>query len=118
MTVTLRDTGILVDAGSILEVRSVISASNIDLLAGNYFTKTITGTTTFTVSNLPTAGIACTIILDLTNGGAFSVNWWSGVKWASGNAPVLTSSGRDVLGFFTHDGGTTWTGLVLGKDVR
>jgi hypothetical protein len=30
----------------------------------------------------------------------------------------LTSAGRDVLGFFTHDGGTTWSGLVLAKDVK
>jgi len=100
------------------ETKSVLAANNIDLTLGNYFTKTITGATTFTVTNTPSTGIVGSFILDLTNGGAFSITWWSGVKWASGTAPTLTSSGRDCLGFFTHDGGTIWAGLLLGKDIR
>ena len=97
------------------ETQVAISASNIDLSAGNYFTKTISGTTTFTVSNTASSGTVNSFILDLTNGGSATVNWWSGVKWAGGTAPTLTASGRDVLGFFTEDGGTTWNGFVLGK---
>jgi hypothetical protein len=62
--------------------------------------------------------LAISFVLDLTNGGSSTITWWSGVKWASGIAPTLTVSGRDVLGFFTHDGGTTWSGLVLGKDLK
>jgi hypothetical protein len=100
------------------ETKVAVSASAIDVATGNYFSKTISTTTTFTINNTPTTGIACSFILDLTNGGSSTVNWWSGVKWAGGTAPTLTSAGRDVLGFFTHDGGTTWTGLVLGKDVK
>lgn len=101
--------------GSIQEVKASVAASDINLSLGNYFSKTISGTTTFTVSNVPTTGTAIAIILDLTNGGSATVNWWSGVKWPSGTAPTLTASGRDVLGFFTYDGGTTWNGFVLGK---
>lgn len=104
--------------GAIQETKTAISASAIDLTLGNYFSKTISGTTTFTVSNTPSSGTAASFILDLTNGGSATVNWWSNVKWAGGTAPTLTSSGRDVLGFFTYDAGTTWTGLVLGKDVK
>lgn len=100
------------------EIRSVVAASNIDIALGNYFTKTITALTTFTVTNTPTTGIVGSFILDLTNGGAFTITWWSGVKWASATAPTLTASGRDCLGFFTHDGGATWTGLLLAKDIR
>ena len=70
------------------------------------------------MSNVPSSGTGVSFILDLTNGGSSAITWWSGVKWAGGTAPTLTASGRDVLGFFTHDGGTTWTGLVLGKDVK
>lgn len=98
-----------------VETKTAIAASNIDLTAGNYFTKTISGTTTFTTSGTPSTGNVASFVLDLTNGGSASVIWWSGVKWASGTAPTLTTSGRDVLGFFTHDGGTTWNGFVLGK---
>jgi hypothetical protein len=105
--------------GSFLqEPRVAVAASDIDLSAGGYFTKTISGTTTFTVSNVPSAGNTSSFVLDLTNGGSATVNWWSGTKWAGGTAPTLTSSGRDVLGFFTHDGGTTWSGFLLGKDVK
>lgn len=100
------------------ETRVAVAASAIDLASGNIFTKTISGATTFTLSNVPTAGTSVSFLLDLTNGGAAAVTWWSGVKWAGGAAPTLTAAGRDVLGFFTHDGGTTWTGLMLGKDVK
>lgn len=108
-----------VTVGSCLrETQSAVGASNIDTTLGNYFSKTIGGTTTFTVSNVPVSGTAASFILDLINGGSATVNWWTGVKWAGGTAPTLTAAGRDVLGFFTYDGGTTWTGLVLGKDVK
>ena len=99
----------------IKETQVAISASAIDLTLGNYFTKTISGTTTFTISNTASSGTVNSFILDLTNGGSATVTWWTGVKWAGGTAPTLTSSGRDVLGFFTEDGGTTWNGFVLGK---
>lgn len=100
------------------EKQVAIGASNIDLALGNYFTRTISGATTLTVSNIPASGVAASFILDLTNGGSGAITWWANVKWAGGTAPTLTASGRDVLGFFTHNGGATWTGLVLGKDVK
>jgi len=100
------------------ETKVAMAANDVDLSSGNYFTKTISTTTTLTVSNVPTTGTAVSFILDLTNGGAGTITWWSGMKWASGTAPTLTASGRDVLGFFTHDGGTTWSGFLLGKDVK
>jgi hypothetical protein len=98
--------------------RVAIPASSIDVSAGDIYTKTITGATTFTVANTPASGTTASFLLDLTNGGAGVVTWWAGVKWAGATAPKLTAAGRDVLGFFTHDGGTTWSGLVLGVDVK
>lgn len=99
------------------EVR-VAGATTFNLATGNYFSRTNSGATAFAVSNVPSSGTAVSFILDLTNGGSGAITWWSGVRWAGGTAPTLTASGRDVLGFFTHDGGTTWTGLLLGKDVK
>lgn len=98
--------------------RIAIAASNIDINLANYFTRTISGSTTFTVSNIPSSGTTASFILDLTNGGSSSITWWNNIKWVSGSTPTLTAAGRDVLGFFTHDGGTTWTGLVLGLDIK
>lgn len=100
------------------EIKIAMGSADIDLSAGGFFTKTISGATTFTVSNAAPSGTSTSFILDLTNGGSAAITWWAGVKWAGGTAPTLTSSGRDVLGFFTHNGGTTWTGLLLGKDVK
>lgn len=105
-------------AGALRERQTAVAASNIDLSTGNFFTRTISGTTTFTVSNVPASGTAMSFILDLTNGGSATVNWWTGVRWAGGVAPTLTAAGRDSLGFYTYDGGTTWTGLLLGKDIK
>jgi len=100
------------------ETHVTMGANNIDLSAGNWFTKTISGATTLTVSNVPATGTAASFIFDVTNGGSASITWWSGVKWAGGTAPALTTAGRDALGFYTYDGGTIWTGLLLGKDIK
>jgi hypothetical protein len=110
-------TGIQTFVG-IKETKTAIAASDINLALGGFFTRTISGVTTLTVSNIPVTGLTASFILDVTNGGSAAITWWFGVKWAGGTAPTLTSAGRDVLGFFTHDGGTTWTGLVLAKDVK
>lgn len=91
---------------------------NLDVAAANLFTKTITGATTFTVSNVPAAGTLACFLLDLTNGGSATITWWAGIKWPGGAAPTLTASGRDTLGFFTHDGGTTWTGVLVARDAK
>ena len=99
----------------IKETKTTTPAHNFDLSTGNYFTYTLSGAQTLTVSNTATTGSVSTFILDITNGGSAVITWWSGMKWASGTAPTLTTSGRDILGFFTHDGGTTWNGLVLAK---
>jgi hypothetical protein len=99
------------------ETKVAMAANDIALATGNYFTKTISGAATLTVSGTPSAGTTASFILDLTNGGSATITWWT-VKWVGGTAPTLTTAGRDTLGFFTHDGGTTWTGLVLGKDIK
>lgn len=103
---------------AVQETSVALAANNIDLSLGSMFTKTISGATTFTVSNTPGSGTVSSFTLDLTNGGSQVVSWWAGVKWSGGTAPVLTSAGRDVLGFFTLDGGSMWTGLLLAKDVK
>jgi hypothetical protein len=99
------------------EESAAIAASDINLSLGNYFTKTISGTTTFTVSNIAPSGDVSAFILILTNGGSATVNWFSGVTWNAATPPTLTVSGIDILGFFTINGGTTWRGLVLAQAV-
>ena len=100
------------------ETKVAMGANDIDLSAGNLFTKTISGATTLTVSNWLASGNANSFILELTNGGSAVITWFAGVKWASGTAPTLTASGVDILGFYSHDGGTTVRGMVLSKDSK
>lgn len=100
------------------EKLTAMSANTVDLATGNYFTKTISGATTFTVTNVPATGTAASFILELTNAGSAAITWFSGVKWAGGTPPTLTASGVDVLGFYTHNGGSTWRGMLLSKDSK
>lgn len=99
------------------ETKSTSSSYNFDLSAGNYFTHTASANN-LTVSNVPATGTVASFIIELTNGGAYTFSFWSGVKWAGGTVPVLTASGVDILGFYSHDGGTTWRGLLLAKDSK
>lgn len=99
------------------ETKVAVSASEIDLATGNYFTKTISTNTTFTVANVASSGSVSAFVLDLTDGGAATVTWWSGITWNAATAPTLTASGVDTLAFFTYDGGTTWRGFVLGQGM-
>lgn len=103
---------------AVRETPVAIAASAIDVALGTLFTKTISGATTFTLSNVPATGTVCSFTLELTNGGSAIVTWWSGIKWTGGTAPTLTSAGVDILGFYTRDGGTTWRGMVASKDSK
>ena len=99
------------------ETKTTSSGYNFDLAAGNYFTHGASANN-LTVSNVPASGTVASFIIELTNGGAYTFAFWSGVKWAGGAVPALTASGVDILGFYTHDGGTTWRGLLLAKDSK
>ena len=98
----------------VIETKVAMGADDIDLSVGNYFTKTISGATTLTVSNVASSGSVSAFVLELTNGGSATVTWFSGVTWAAATPPTLTAAGVDTLAFFTSDGGTTWRGFVLG----
>jgi hypothetical protein len=100
------------------ETRTTVSASNIDLSLGSYFTKTLTGNISFTASNVPASGTASAFILELTNAGAYVISWITGTDWDQGVAPTLTVAGKDILAFYSHDGGTTWNGFLLAKDSK
>lgn len=103
--------------GSVRGNVTTVAASAVDCSLGNYFIKTASGALTWTVTNVP-ASRAYSFILELTNGGTGTQTWFSGIKWPGGTAPTLVSSGVDVLGFITDDGGTTWRGVQLMKDSK
>ena len=99
---------------SVVETKVAMGAHDIDLSAGNYFTYTLSGAQTLTVSNVASSGSVSAFVLEVTNGGSAALTFFSGVTWAAATPPTLTAAGVDTLAFFTSDGGTTWRGFVLG----
>lgn len=87
---------------------SAMGANAVDCSAGNYFTKTISGSTTFTFANVPTS-VAYSFTMELTHTSG-SITWPSSVKWPADTAPTLTDGKTSLLVFITDDGGTRWRG--------
>lgn len=95
---------------------TAMAANDIDLSAGEYFTKTISGATTITFSNIPSGYSGW--VLEITNGGSAAVTWPASVKWGGGVAAVLTAAGVDILVFTTDDGGTTVRAGIFSTDNK
>lgn len=104
-------TGAIYANGSYRGNLTAVSALDIDCSAGNYFTKTINGASTFTVSNVPSSrAFAFTLELTHTSG---TITWFSGVEWPGGTAPTLTTGKTHLFLFVTDDGGTRWRASSL-----
>ena len=88
-----------------------VGALDIDCSAGNYFTKTINGASTFTVSSVP-ASRSYSFTLELTHTSG-AITWFSGVEWPGGTAPTLTTGKTHLFMFITDDGGTRWRASSL-----
>lgn len=80
----------------------------IDLTQITTITATISGTTTFVISN---ATGTHSILLVLTGGGGHTVNWPNNIYWPEGDVPALTTA-VDIVSLLTVDGGTTWYGVL------
>ena len=88
---------------------TAMGANDVDCSAGNYFTKTITGATTFTFSNVPT-GVVYTFSMEVTLNGSNAITWPASVKWPLDTAPTISDAKTQLFTFITDDGGTRWRG--------
>jgi hypothetical protein len=91
-------------------------SATLDLSTANNFRRQFSGTSTITISN-PPASNAFGFTFTMVNAGGYSITWPASVDWVNGSAPILTSVGTDVLSFFTFNGGTTYYGFVVGKNM-
>ena len=91
---------------------TAMGANDVDCSAGNYFTKTITGATTFTFSNVPT-GVVYSFTMEVTLNGSNAITWPGTVKWNADTAPTLTDGKTQLFMFVTNNGGTRWRGSAL-----
>jgi hypothetical protein len=88
-----------------------VPALSIDCSSGNYFTKTISTTSTFTFDSVPSSrSYSFTLELTVSSG---SVNWPGTVTWPGGSAPTLSTGKTHLLFFVTDDGGSRWRGSSL-----
>lgn len=99
---------------------NIMSSGTINCFIGSIFTKTITANTTLAINSasIASSGYMTSFVLELTNAGAHTITWWSGILWSYGIVPTLTSVGTDVLYFYTYDAGTTWVGVLVARDIR
>ena len=88
---------------------TAMGANDVDCSAGNYFTKTITGATTFTFSNVPTS-VVYSFTMEVTLNGSNSITWPAAVKWPLDTAPTISDAKTQLFTFITDDGGTRWRG--------
>ena len=95
-----------------VESAQAVSALDIDLSTGEYFTKTISANSTFTFSNPPSSGTVGSFILELTHTSG-TVTWPTSVAWPQGTAPTLTAGKTHLFMFVTDDGGTRYRGAAL-----
>jgi len=97
--------------GTIVQNVVAMGALDVDCSTGNYFTKTISGNSTFTFSNVP-ASRAFSFVLELTHTSG-TVTWPASVKFPADTAPTLTTGKTHLFVFETNDGGTRFRGAAL-----
>ena len=88
---------------------TAMGANDVDCSAGNYFTKTITGATTFTFSNAPSS-VVYSFTMEVTLNGSNAITWPASVKWPLDTAPTISDAKTQLFTFITDDGGTRWRG--------
>ena len=108
--------GIAID-GPYKQVAEAVAALDIDLSLGNYFTKTISGNSTFTFSNPPASGTVGSFTLELTHTSG-TVTWPASVKFPLDTAPTLNTGKTHLFVFVTDDGGTRYRGAALADYVN
>ncbi len=95
---------------------SAVAASAFDGSAGNYFTRTLTSSQTFTQSNFST-GQNFIVVLTQGSGTTYNPTWWSGITWVTsgGTAPTMTTTSNGITTYgFTCTGSNTFLGYLVG----
>jgi hypothetical protein len=88
---------------------TAVSLLDIDCSAGNYFTKTISGNSTFTFSNVPSGAYGMIVEIENTSG---TITWPTEVKWPNDTAPSISTGKTHVFVFITDDSGSRWRGVA------
>ena len=100
-----------------LSTASDAATVTFNLETSHVFTVTLGGNRTLALSNA-TVGEAFVILLKQDGTGGRTVTWFSGISWASGVTPVLTTtaSKTDIFGFICTAAGI-YAGCIVGTDI-
>lgn len=90
---------------------SLGTGTSINCSSGNYFTATVSGTPTYTVTGVP-SGRSYSFTLEVLHSSG-TITWFSGVEWAGGTAPTLTTGKTHLFMFVTDDNAARWRGAFL-----
>ena len=83
--------------------------TTVNVAQSNFFTATANANLTFTFAGARATGnIAEAFVLELANGGNYTITWPSSTRWPSNTAPTLSTGNTDVLVFITDNNGTLW----------
>lgn len=103
--------------GAYEQAAEAVAALDIDMSTGNYFTKSLSSSSTITFSNPPASGTVGSFTLQLTLTGVGTTITWPGTVYWNGDAgqtaPTLTDARTHLFMFTTSDGGTTYRGAAL-----
>ena len=109
----IANTTLDVYGGVAMNVVTLATTSNtVNVALANYFISTPAGTSTWIFTGVPVSRDS-SFVLQLANGGNYTVTWPASVKWPANTAPTLSTSGVDILIFSTVNTGTTWRGSSL-----
>lgn len=110
-------TGGMTFSGATAQNVQAIASTAIDWSLAEYQTKSISANTTFTFSGI-TAAKGQALLLLLTISSSAVPTWPAAVKWDGGSNPSASlGNGTHLLGFVTHDGGTTVIGKLVALNV-
>ena len=101
--------------GKVQALGNVSGAVNIDTSAGDTVTCTITGNTTFSVSNL-VSGSVNTIYFVIENIGAGTITWPGTTTFNTGGAIQTSPTGKTMVILDTVDDGVTFMGVQAWRD--
>ena len=92
------------------------TSTAIDLSLGNVFIHTLSGNTTYSITNAVNGQAhSFTLIINQT-ATVGTLTFPASVKWQGGEIPDLSTASKTyVLTFMTVDGGTTWLGMFGGE---
>ena len=106
--------------GNYAIAQTTIATTNnivINCSTANFFQATANGSAAnISFSSIP-SNSAYSFVLVLANGGTNTISWFNTPKWPSAAAPI-PSANTDIWVFFTPNGGTTWYGNQVNRDVR